>query len=91
MFELSYWAIHRAHLGAFSYLIWSIWGCLNGYKQHKKLFSSCLGPFILNDWVRGLFLSLDIESNILPAWGPSCTFLGPFEGTQMATKRPKTA
>jgi hypothetical protein len=39
-----------AHLQAFEYLFGSIWGCPNALKQHKQLFSSCFGPFLLQDW-----------------------------------------
>jgi hypothetical protein len=37
----------------------------------------------LNDWVKVLFLGLDIGTYILPTCGPLCTFLGPFGGAQM--------
>jgi hypothetical protein len=39
-----------------------------------------------NDMVRGLFLSLNIGTYILPTCGPLCTFLGPFGGAQIIEK-----
>jgi hypothetical protein len=53
----------------------------------KTYFLVVLDHFFLkngpNGMVRGLFLSLDIGTYILPTCGPMCTFLAPFGGAQM--------
>ena len=53
----------------------------------KTYFLVALDHFFLKngliDMVRGLFASLNFGTYILPTWGPLCTFLGPFGGTQM--------
>jgi hypothetical protein len=61
------------------YLLTSIWRCPNAPKQHKKnCFQVVLDHFFLkngpNDMVRGLSLSLDIETYILLTCRPVYLF-----------------
>jgi hypothetical protein len=75
-------------LETFVYVFGSIWGCPNAPKQHKKSsFLVVLDHFFFkngpNDMVRGLSLSLNIGTYILPICGPLGTFLAPFGGIQM--------
>jgi hypothetical protein len=80
--DIGSYIVPSAHVPPFEYLF--------GQEQLKKnifwlfwtIFPKNYGP---NDLVRGLCSSLDIGPYILPTCWPLNTFLGPFEGAQMAT------